>query len=280
MSLLDVFKDFEYEDEDDHSTFFQDTFSQILNDHQDDETDSQNNPGDDKKEDTPLPPSKKAKPPVQDFEEAFTVLKSIDSAHQPLSYTAINAYLHHLRNSETNQRTVHGLVWPEHPQTFNDSRLLSNPPDTFTDQITSERIPHLLTDVDSSEDDEPLDTLNPCKMSQSPHLHRSLLRTVYSIFLHKTRTNPTASLDPRLAHSIARCTALLLQTVFTRAALNRRSAVRVLKRFPRAHQAVDIDNVPSNWETTKLAAEQLVGQAALDQETFMKFADRVDKTFK
>ena len=95
MSLLDVFKDFEYEDDDDHSTFFQDTFSQLLNE-PDDLTPS---PAEDENLTVlPLPLAKKVKAKVEDFEEAFTVLKSIESAHEPLSCTSINAFLHHRRN--------------------------------------------------------------------------------------------------------------------------------------------------------------------------------------
>lgn len=93
MSLLDVFKDFEYEDDDDHSTFFQDTFSQLLA-----EPDGiDENPT----TLTVLPAAKKVKVNVEDFEEAFTALKSIETAHEPLSFTSVNAHLHHRRNIQT-----------------------------------------------------------------------------------------------------------------------------------------------------------------------------------
>lgn len=38
---------------------------------------------------------------LEEFEEAFTALKSIQTAHEPLSYTSINAFLHSLRGSNT-----------------------------------------------------------------------------------------------------------------------------------------------------------------------------------
>lgn len=93
MSLLDVFKDFEYEDDDDHSTFFQDNFSQLL----DESDESRLAPVEDEILNV-LPLAEKVKAKVEDFEEAFTVLKSIESAHEPLSCTSINAFLHHKRN--------------------------------------------------------------------------------------------------------------------------------------------------------------------------------------
>lgn len=96
MSLLDVFKDFEYEDDDDHSTFFQDTFSQLLNE----PDDPMPSPAEDENINV-VPLAKKVKAKVEDFEEAFTVLKSIESAHEPLSCTSINAFLHHQRNIQT-----------------------------------------------------------------------------------------------------------------------------------------------------------------------------------
>lgn len=95
MSFLDVFKDFEYEDEEDQSTFFHDTFSQLLNE-PDPETVTHSQPP------TLInSPATKPRASVADFEEAYTVLKSIESVHQPLSYTSLNAYLHHSRNIYT-----------------------------------------------------------------------------------------------------------------------------------------------------------------------------------
>lgn len=98
MSLLDVFKDFEYQDDDDHSNFFQDTFSQLLDEPDNFEPLSPEAPAQDL---TNLPRVKKVKVDVEEFEEAFTVLKSIEAAHEPLSRTSINAFLHHKRNIQT-----------------------------------------------------------------------------------------------------------------------------------------------------------------------------------
>jgi hypothetical protein len=97
MSLLDVFKDFEYQDDDDHSNFFQDTFSQLIDESESysPETTTQD------ANLTGLAHAKKAKVNVDDFEEAFTVLKSIEAAHEPLSCTSINAFLHYKRNIQT-----------------------------------------------------------------------------------------------------------------------------------------------------------------------------------
>lgn len=179
-----------------------------------------------------------------------------------------------------------GLTWPEHPETFEDTRLISNARN-FTEadyQRLTEKIPKLLTDHVEYEDDDSSDSCDSCddiglcRMAHSRHLHKSLLRTIHSIFIKKSL--PATSLDPVLAHSIARRTAFLLQTLFTRTALNRRSAVRVFRQFPHVFQTADFDNVPSNWESTKLAAEQLIGQAALDQETFTNFASRLEQAFK
>lgn len=173
------------------------------------------------------------------------------------------------------------MTWPEHPETFEDSRLICSPPTVKLTEDSSTKISNLLnleTDDESESEAEP-EVIGLCKMSQSRQLHESLLRTVHSIYNKKT-SNTKSSLDPRLAHSIAHRTAFLLQTVFTRAALNRQSAVRVLKAFPEANEAADVDNVTSNWETVEMAAEQLIGQAALDQETFNNFSSRLDETFK
>lgn len=181
----------------------------------------------------------------------------------------------------SNKRTVKGLTWPEHPETFYDSRLICAPPTIKLAEDSSTKIPNLLNlETDDESESEP-EAIGLCKMSQSRQLHESLLRTVHSIYNQKTlNTNTKSSLDPRLAHSIAHRTAFLLQTVFTRTALNRQSAVRVLKKFPEANEAADVDNVTSNWETVEMAAEQLIGQVALDQETFNNFSSRLDETFK
>lgn len=137
------------------------------------------------------------------------------------------------------------------------------------------------TEPEESTDEEGAEgSVGLCKITQSKNLYKSLLRTAHSIYHRKTSSTATAHLDPRLAHSIARRTALLLQSVFIRSALNRRSALRVLKQFQLVNETADVDNVTSNWETTKMAAEQLIGQAALDRETFNNFSSRLDQTFK
>ena len=179
------------------------------------------------------------------------------------------------------------MTWPEHPETFKDNRLICNAPN-FSPEKLNKRIPNLIFETNEETDEESdEESAGLCKMTQSKHFHKSLLRTVHSIYHHKTTpatTNstdtPISSLDPRLAHSIARRTALLLQSVFIRSALNRQSALRVLKQFQHINETVDVDNVTSNWETTKMATEQLIGQAALDQETFDNFSSRLNGTFK
>lgn len=167
------------------------------------------------------------------------------------------------------------MTWPEHPQSFSQSRLISNPPNHTENVVDDQKIPLILpNDSDSETSADEDDRHGLCKMANSRHLYQSLLLTVHSIY---TRKSHKSAIDPRLAHSIARRTALLLQTLFTRTALNRRSAARLLSHF--SHTA-DFDNVPSNWETTKLAAQRLIGQAALDKETFEKFSARLNDTFK
>lgn len=178
----------------------------------------------------------------------------------------------------SNKRTVKGLTWPEHPETFQDSRLICAPPTVKLTGDSNAKISNLLYCDEESESEEE-ESVGLCKMSQSKQLHETLLRTVHSIYNQKTFSS-TKHLDPRLAHSIAHRTAFLLQSIFTRAALNRQSAVRVLKQFPQANDAADVDNVTSNWETVAMAAEQLIGQAAFDRETFNNFSSRVDEALK
>jgi hypothetical protein len=181
------------------------------------------------------------------------------------------------------------LTWPEHPETFKDSRLICGPPNLkLCPGQLSKRISNLLLlahDSDDSADETDEESVDLCKMTQSRQLHKSLLRTVHSIYNQKTcKSNPNdvsaSILDSRLAHSIARRTAFLLQSSFIRSALNRQSAVSVLKQFQHVNETADVDNVTSNWETVKLATEQLIGQVALDQETFDNFSCRLDETFK
>lgn len=201
------------------------------------------------------------------------------------------------------------MAWPEHPESFKDNRLICNAP-IFDPEKTKKRIPNLVFKIgeteegsgagdefeSESDEDEDEESVGSCKMTQSNNLHKSLLRTIHSIYHHKstaavtttavtttaaaTTVAPPPFLDPRLAHSIARRTALLLQSVFIRSSLNRQSALRVLKQFHLVKETADVDNVASNWETIKMAAEQLIGQAALDQETFDNFSSRLDGTLK
>lgn len=102
-SLQDVFKDFDYgnDEVDDinvEDSFFYETFSQLKNEVE---------------VETAAPPSaietkKRAASgrrskvvDLAEFEEAFTVLKSIQAAHEPSSITAITAFLHQRRGLQT-----------------------------------------------------------------------------------------------------------------------------------------------------------------------------------
>lgn len=97
-SFQDVFKEFVYEIENDDEqdvgdSFFHETFSQL------------------KEADPPVvqsietksarASSRRDKIDLADFEEAFTVLKSIQSAHEPSSLTSITAFLHCRRDLQT-----------------------------------------------------------------------------------------------------------------------------------------------------------------------------------
>lgn len=98
MSYLDVFKDFEYEDEQEQPPF-QDVFSQLLNEPSSTQPDS---PSMKPVASTPLQESPTdPRAHLTEYEEAFTVLKSIEAAHEPFSYTAINAYLYYKRGIDT-----------------------------------------------------------------------------------------------------------------------------------------------------------------------------------
>lgn len=207
-------------------------------------------------------PSPSLKASLSDYEEAFTVLKSIQSAHSPLSYTAISAYLHYRRGIDTTRRSAPGVVWPEHPQSFSGSRLMSGGQADYNQDL-------------AAESDKQDGAVGLCEMAANPNLHSSLLRTCQSIYRQKT----LKEIDPKLSRVIAKRCALLLQTVFSRSLLNRRSASKILSNFPQTHN-MDTDNVPVNWEGTKAAARQLINQAALDAETFSKFSSRLHSTFE
>ena len=86
-SLQDVFNAFQYDDDDvndDPSAFFHETFSQLKDTEQ---------PLEQRK----TKKSTNAGATLDDFEEAFTVLKSIKAAHEPSSHTSINSFLHYRR---------------------------------------------------------------------------------------------------------------------------------------------------------------------------------------
>lgn len=101
-SLQDVFNDFDYgnDEVDDinvEDSFFYETFSQLK---------------DEVEVETAAPSTIETKKraasgrrskvvDLAEFEEAFTVLKSIQAAHEPSSITAITAFLHHRRGLRT-----------------------------------------------------------------------------------------------------------------------------------------------------------------------------------
>lgn len=142
-------------------------------------------------------------------------------------------------------------MWPEHPESFHDSRLLSE---------------H--TEYDESE--------VLCELSQSEQLQAALSKACQSIWRQKAP--PSAHLDPLFLDSIAQRTALLLQATFDRAVLNRKSAIKILKKFPQTTN-VDVDYVPVDWQSSRAAAKQLIGQAGLDSTTFTAFSTRLDTIF-
>lgn len=298
--------DFELNDEEfftndpnEAQNIFDDAFSQLLNGSA---TSSAEGVGE--------PPKKKRapyrkKPPTQpatldEFEEAFTALKSIQAAHEPLSTTALNAYLFYKRGMDTTKRTVERLTWPEHPQTFSSNLLLANhqnysETDLSTDTHELDPISPFYIASDSETEDE-LITENEvnssvapvplCEMDQNKNLHDALLRTCQSIHRQKLGKSanfsendlPPLEIDPHLSHVIARrCSTLLLQ-IFSRALLTRRSAIKLLQQNGQSRNT-DVDNVPVNWEDTREAARQLVGQVEIDHDLFLKFSARLTKTF-
>ena len=87
-------------------------------------------------------------------------------------------------------------------------------------------------------------------------------------------------IDPHLAHSISRRAAILLQAVFNRSQLTHKIAVNILKsKADERGLLVDVENIPIDWKGVKEATRQLIGQAAMDKETFTKFSSRLDVTF-
>lgn len=276
---------------------------------------------------------------LDSFEEAFTVLKSIYSIHHPISFTSMTAYLFHLRRpypSYNTKRTLEVLVWPEHPETFADTKLLSETfkinlkltdyqPRNQTNKLTApfdypnalkgkRNLSEILSsddydeddneDEDKDEDDKDLNDLefcpSLCELSQSLELHSALKRTCQSIweqqiqkinFSNATYTDndaeinveyidkPSSVIDPRLSHSIARRTSILLEALLNRSILTHRAATKILKSKINISDG-DIENVPINWCSVGKAAEQLIGQVGLDRESFSRFSSRLDKTFK
>ena len=94
--------------------------------------------------------------------------------------------------------------------------------------------------------------------------------------------NPQESSSSSKSIHISRHRSSLLlspQTVFRRAHLNRRSAVKLFANS-RKTPTGSLENVPVNWEDLREAAKQIIGQAALDQDTFVKFKFRLEKLFK
>ena len=89
-SLQDVFKAFEGEEgsASEEESFFHETFSQLKEPKASSAVSNER-----------LPLATKASDPdkLVGFEEAFTVLKSIQAAHEPSSLTAITAFLHYRR---------------------------------------------------------------------------------------------------------------------------------------------------------------------------------------
>ena len=251
---------------------------------------------------------------VDQAEEAFTVLKSIQSVHSPLSCTAAIAYLHHRRGINVDRRTVDGLTWPEHPQSFDKSRLISGQEDLGLDSGgVVKLIPKFYSSDSEDADCYPCDpcestvtststsnststdtsasSLPLCEMTSNSRLHAALIRTCQSIYRKRIRIQSknkqhqqaSSEIDPHLSHVIARKCSFLLQSLFSRSLLTRRSALKILLRQQPDKlcqpQNMDFDNVPVNWEDTREAARQLVGQAALEHENFLNFLARLNRTF-
>ena len=141
-----------------------------------------------------------------------------------------------------------------------------------------EDIPQLYTESSESDGSEG-ESEEICEMTQSKALHKALVRVCQSIWRQKRPPSSSPEIDPHLSHAISRRASFLLQTVFRRAQLNRRSAVKLLQSFPQNRHR-DLDNVPVNWEDAREATKQTIGQAALDQDTFVKFKIRLEKLFK
>ena len=175
------------------------------------------------------------------------------------------------------------MLWPEHPETFSSSKLIgSSLAQIDSDEFDGiDEIPQLYTgaEADDLEDEEMEHSrVRPGQMNQSRLLYKALRRTCQSVWRQKDPSS-TSEIDPHLSHVISRRCAFLLQTVLGGAHLNRRSAVKLLQRFP-GNGNLDLDNVPVNWEDLREAARQNIGQAALDQNTFVKFKIRLEKLFK
>ncbi len=230
---------------------------------------------------------------LDDFEEAFTAINCIRKAHEEsFSTTAINALLHFKRGADTTKRTAEGLTWPEHPQTFSASRLIVGLQNYTENEIAHdtrqvEPIPQFYTcDSESDSSETESNTTPLCEMEQNPNLHSALLRTCQSIYRQKTENNRelvstldlSAEIDPHLSHVIARRCSTLLQQVFSRALLTRRSAIKLL-RLNGQSRNTDVDNVPVNWEDAREAARQLVGKAEIDFDLFLKVSARLTRTF-
>lgn len=178
------------------------------------------------------------------------------------------------------------MLWPEHPETFSSSRLIEEslaataklPEDDEDLTMEPETIPQLYTSPsDTSDTSDTSDSVSSSHRTNA--LHEALVRTCQSIWRQKNPLDNSTEINPHLSHVISRRCSFLLQTVFKRAHLNRRSAVRLLQSLPE-NRCRDLDNVPVDWGDVREAARQIVGQAALDQETFYKFKMRLDKLFK
>lgn len=175
-------------------------------------------------------------------------------------------------------------MWPEHPETLSSSRLIEPTlaesiklPQEDNILIETKKIPQLFTEFKEEDETENQDQI-PCEMTQSMILYKALVRASQSIWNRKNISS-SSEIDPNFSHAIARRCSFLLQTVFRRAHLNRRSAVKLLRKFPQNANR-DLENVPVNWEDLREASKQIIGQAALDQATFVKFKLRLEKLFK
>lgn len=140
-------------------------------------------------------------------------------------------------------------------------------------------IPQLYSEIDEEDELKEDDTTEGfCEMNRSKVLHKALIRTCQSIWRQKN-PNSSSEIDNHLAHVISSRCSFLLQVIFKRAHLNRRSALRILQTFP-MNATKDLDNVPVNWEDVREASRQIIGQAALDQDTFLQFKKRLQSVFR